>query len=313
MRTVWSFWSRPHQAGTGPGWREPVHHLLAWGLSVRLASAHYPDTMLVTDTPGRSLLVEELGLPFGEVSTALDDLADADPRLWALGKLVAYGMQDGPFVHLDTDVFLWRPLPPALVTAPAFAQHPEELAVSRPGGPLAIEAAFRSGGLPLPPEWQWYRSHPAGGGPGSPGGIYREANCGIVGGANPALLRHYAHVALDLALGPQNAPAWSAMPSDGLVNMTLEQFLLPACVDYHRFAPASPHRGSYLRYLFPSAADAYDPAAARRAGYTHLLGPAKQHPETMARMTARVAAEDPAFYARCESVATALATATRTA
>lgn len=303
MRAVWSFWSRPYHSATGAGWRSPVHHLLAWGLSVRLASAHYPDTMLVTDTPGRALLTGELGLSFGAVSTALDDLADADPRLWMLGKLVAYGIQNGPFVHLDTDVFLWQPLPATLLAAPVFAQHPEDLPASAPGRPEPVERAFRSSGLPLPAEWRWYRSQPAGGGPGSPGGTFREANCGILGGTNPALIACYARLALDLALNRRYAPAWSALPFDGILNMTLEQFLLAACVDYHRFDPASPNRGSYLRYLFESGQEAFSPAAARRVGYTHLLGPAKRHPETTARLTERMRREDPDFYARCEYAA----------
>jgi hypothetical protein len=302
MRAVWSFWSRPYHAGTGPGWRSSLHHFLAWGLSVRLAQAHYPDTLLVTDTPGRALLVDSLGLSFGEVSTALDDLAGADPRLWMLGKLMAYGMQDGPFCHVDSDVFLWSPLPAELVTAPVFAQHPEDIPASQPGRPEAVEQAFQSAGLALPPEWRWYRSHPAGGGPRSPGAIYREANCGIVGGTNPALIGHYARLALSLALDSANAPAWAAMPFDGMLNMTLEQFLLAACVDYHRFAPSSPFRGSYLRYLFQTWQEAFSPAAARRAGYTHQLGPAKQHPETTSRRADRVRAEDPSFYARCQLV-----------
>jgi len=303
MRAVWSFWSRPYQAGTGPGWRSPVHHLLAWGLSVRLARAHYPDTMLVTDTPGRALLTGELGLSFGTVSTALDDLSDADPRLWMLGKLVSYGRQDRPFVHLDTDVFLCQPLPAALVAAPVFAQHPEDCAASAPGRPRSVEEAFRSCGLALPPEWRWYRSHPNGGGPGSPGGIYREANCGILGGASPALIAYYARLALDLALNPKYAPAWSATPFDSALNMTLEQFLLTACVDYHRFAPASPYRASCLRYLFQSGPEAFNPAAARRAGYTHLLSSAKQNAAITARLAERMRREDPDFHARCESVA----------
>jgi len=303
MRAVWSFWSRPYHTGTGPGWQSPLHHLLAWGLSVRLASAHYPDTMLVTDTPGRSLLVDELGLSFGEVSTALDDLADADPRLWMLGKLAAYGMQDRPFVHLDSDVFLWEPLPDALVAAPVYAQHPEDRPASGPGRPEAVEHGFRSCGLPLPPEWRWYRSHPSGGGPRSQGGTCRDANCGIVGGTNPALIADYAHLALDLALNPKYVPAWSAIPFDGGLNMTLEQFLLAAHADYHRFAPASPYRGSHLRYLFQSWQEASNPVAARRVGYTHLLGTAKNHPETTGRLAQRVRSEDPDFHARCESAA----------
>jgi hypothetical protein len=246
--------------------------------------------------------VDQLGLSFGEVSTALDDLDNTDPRLWALGKLMTYSMQESPFVHLDTDVFLWRPLPAPLATAPVLAQHPEEILVSRPGGPAVVEEAFRGCGLPLPPEWRWYRSHGADGGPAASGGTYLEANCGILGGTNPALIAYCARLALDLTLSPRHAPAWSAMPFNGALNMTLEQFLIAACVDYHRFAPASPYRGSHIRYLFPSSQEAFSPAAARRAGYTHLLGPAKHHPETTARLAARVLSEDPAFYARCEAV-----------
>ena len=67
MRAVWSFWSRPYHAGHCFRWREPIDHLLAWGLSLRLAQAHYPETVLVTDSPGRALLIDRLDLPFTHV------------------------------------------------------------------------------------------------------------------------------------------------------------------------------------------------------------------------------------------------------
>src|SRR5262249_52436884 len=93
------------------------------------------------------------------------------------------------------------------------------------------------------------------------------------------------------------------------LNPTVEQFIFTACADYYRFAPASAHRGIYPRYLFPTAAEAYNPEYARRAGYTHLLGPAKQHPQTMARLEDRVRTQDPGFYARCEFACSELAAA----
>lgn len=297
VRAVWSFWSRPFAAQTGWAWRSPVDHLLAWGLSVRLASAHYPETMLVTDTPGRALLVEAAGLRFGSVSTALDELADADTALWALGKFVAYSLQDVPFVHIDPDVFLWRALPTAVAAAPVFAQHLEEFPKDKSGGPRAIEDAFAQAGLALPAEWHWAWSQS--------GPSFREANMGIFGASNPAFARYYARLALDLARDPAHAVAWAGIAHRAAMNPAIEQFLLVACADYHRFAPASPFRGLYARYLFPTAAQAYDPAQARRLGYTHLLGPAKRHPETMARLAARVRAEDPRFHARCAAVASA--------
>jgi hypothetical protein len=293
VRAVWSYWSKPFATRTSWPWREPVHHLLAWGLSLRLARSHYPDTVLVTDTPGRALLVDELGLTFGSVCTALDELTGADPAFWMLGKLLAYSLQDEPFVHLDTDVFLWRPLPPWLVASPVFAQHRDDYSVTDGCGPRVIEEAFASHGLALPAEWQWFRSLSA--------RSYHEANCGVLGGTNPGLLREYARLALDLARNPANAGAWATVPDLVSLNPTVEQFVLSACVDYHRFSPGSDYRGSHIRYLFPSAAHAWDADYARRVGYTHLVGPAKQHPRTMDRLAARVRAEDPDFYARCEA------------
>jgi hypothetical protein len=179
MRAVWSLWSKPFAAATSWGWHRPEHHLLAWGLSLRLARRHYPETTLVTDSAGKALLVDALGLSFASVSTELDRLRDADPNLWALGKLVAYSIQDEPFVHLDTDVFLWRALPTRLTSAPVLAQHRERWFERDPGGgdPQLIEDAFAHAGLKLPVEWEWARSRW--------GKTVFEANCGIAGGHPP--------------------------------------------------------------------------------------------------------------------------------
>jgi len=295
VRAVWSFWSKPYNEGHGWRWRDPVHHHLAWGLSRRLAGSHNPQTTLITDTPGRQLLVDQLGLEFTYVSNELDRLNDADPALWALGKLVAYSLQDEPFVHLDADVFLWRPLPDWLISAPVLAQSPEDFhAVDEPDGPRPIEDAFGRAGLSLPAEWQWARS--------LGGRRFREANCGILGGTNADFLRHYAGLALDLVLNPAHSSAWAAMPDIGRLNTAIEQFFLLACVAYHRFNPASPYRGVHVRYLFPTTYEAYGPEHAARAGYTHLLGPAKRNEYVATRLAQRVRAEDPAFYERCLAV-----------
>lgn len=293
MRAVWSFWSKPCRAGRGFRWREPIHHLLAWGLSLRLAQAHYPETLLITDSPGRALLIDRLGLPFTQVSTELDRLREADPRWWALGKLVAYSLQDQPFVHLDTDVFLWQPLPGRLTSAPVLAQHPE---ACDPYGPQVIEDAFARAALSLPAEWEWSRSHRA--------GRSRQANCGIMGGTNAGFIRHYAGLALDIVLNPRHHAAWAAVADTSPLNWTVEQFLLSACADFHRFDPGSPFRGLSVRYLFDSASAAFDPAQADRLGFTHLLGAApKQDAHLTGRLEQRVRREDAAFYHLCQRIA----------
>jgi len=296
MRAVWSFWSKPFFAAKGRIWCAPIHHLLAWGLSHRLARKHYPETVLVTDNFGRELLVDRLGLEFSHVSTELERLRAVDSGWWALGKLVAYGLQDRPFVHLDTDVFLWKPLPARLAKAPVFSQCPEDHPLDEWFSPINIESAFARHNLSLPAEWEWTRSKSVEGG-------FREDNCGILGGTNTDFIRYYARLAVDLVTNPRNARAWADLPEKCGYNMRIEQFLVSACVDYHRFHPDSPFRGVRMQSLFSSFGEAFEPQATERAGYTHLLGDAKTNPVVAERLERRVRREDAEFYERCVRVA----------
>jgi hypothetical protein len=297
MKAVWSYWSRPIETHKeGNSWCQPIHHLLAWGISLRAAQRHYPDTVLVTDLAGRRLLVDKLGLAFSEVSTELERLRDVDPKWWALGKLVAYSLQDRPFLHIDTDVFLWNPLPPHVVNAPVFAQNPEYPAVhplSYPYGPLDIERAFAAEGIELPLEWQSERSRDD--------AYYPEENCGIVGGNRTDFLRYYSGLALDLVMNPRHRGAMARLGDKGY-NMIVEQFLLAACVRYHRRNPDSPFKGVKITHLFRGAHEAYEYQNSTRAGFTHLMC-AKSHPAVGRRMEERVKREDPAYFRQCEKLA----------
>jgi hypothetical protein len=295
MRAVWSFWSRPFNTGKSFAWHKPIHHLLAWGLSLRAASRHYPETVLVTDSAGKKLLVDQLGLPFTHVSTELDRLNEADSDWWTLGKLTAYRLQDQPFVHLDTDVFLWNPLPPQLGQAAVFAQHPEYPYFHRIDAninPADIERCFAAEGIDLPAEWQWTRSRDD--------DLFPQENCGIFGGTNIEFIRYYSSLAIDLVTNPKYRAAWARLPRKGYYNIVIEQFLLSACIAYHRFHPESPFRGVRIRHLFSGPNEAFDPQEAARAGYTHLLADAKANPVNAERIEARTRREDPAFFQQCE-------------
>jgi len=162
--------------------------------------------------------------------------------------------------------------------------------------PRVIEDAFARAGLSLPAEWRWSRSHSA--------RTSREANCGILGGTNVGFIRHYAQLALDIVLNPRHSAAWAAIADTGRLNWTVEQFLLSACLGFHRFDPESPYRGIHAQYLFPSVSAAFDPAESARLGFTHLLGPAaKQDGQITARLEDRIRREDAKFYQRCARIA----------
>lgn len=296
MRAVWSFWSKPFESCKGRIWREPWHHLLAWGLSLRLATPHFSETQLVTDTAGKRMLVDMLGLKFDLVSTALDQLRDAAPGWWALGKLTAYSLQDRPFTHIDTDVFLWKALPPRLTSAPVFAQCPESHSLENEWcGPHQIEALFDRHRLKLPVEWQWASSRNT--------TCFREDNCGILGANNVDFIRHYAETALRLVSDPAHRALWDELPDKSGFTMLIEQYLLACCIDYHRIAPESKFRGISIRYLFPGSSEAYTPNTAASLGYTHLQGDCKTHPDVVARLERRVAQLDPPFLRHCARVA----------
>jgi hypothetical protein len=299
MRAVWSFWSRPFQSYYQGNWCNPLYHLLSWVVSVHAARQHYPETALVTDRAGKRLLVEQLGLPFSEVSTALERLREHDPGWWALGKIVAYGVQTSPFIHIDSDVYLWKRLPEHLEAAPVFGQWPEHFVAQQSYyRPEDIEAALNATGGILPVEWEWARSC---------GPDLRAENCGIIGGTEVAFLRHYARTALELVERPENAAAWQQLPDKRGYNIVVEQFLLAACVGYHRYHRSSPFRGVRTEYLFSSWEDGLDPQRAARAGFTHLMGCGKTSAAVGQRLVERVRREYPNYLRRCERVASGLA------
>jgi hypothetical protein len=293
MHAVWSFWSEPYRRSRGHGWREPRHHWLAWALSVSLARQHFDTLQLVTDAFGKAMLVDELGLPFDKVETDLDDLAEVDPEWWALGKLAAYSRQNRPFVHLDADVFLWKPLPSRLLAAPVFAQCPERHGREDSWRKMgAIERAFERHGARLPVEWTFAVSRVV--------DSFRKDSCGIVGGTRADFLRHYALTALKLVRDPANAAAWDELPAHNNYNMIVEQFFLAACVDYHAINPRSVFRGIEMRYLFANWEEAHDRRASTEAGFSHLLGPfAKQDLDVTARLERRVEQIDAPLARRC--------------
>lgn len=298
MRAVWSFWSKPSQMRKNSGWYSDLHHLLAWGLSLQTAGRHYPDTVLVTDRPGKRLLVDQLGLPFVHVSTELERLATIDPGWWTLGKLIAYSLQDRPFVHIDSDVFLWKPLPHRVAESPVFAQCVGYLPSDWNAGPCEIARAFDDVQIELPVEWQWARSRNE-----SRFGLH---NAGILGGTRQDFLRHYSQTAVDLVMRPGHAPAWERSVSSispGWAAVIVEEFTLYVCLEYHRWNPTSAYRGVRIEHLFPSWDAAYDARQSARVGYTHLMGNAKSHPTIARRLEERVRREDPAYFRRCQQIA----------
>src|ERR1700728_571827 len=187
MRGVWSYWSTPYRVHRRSTWASDLHHLLSWVLSVETARQHYTETALVTDDEGARMLVDGLGLRFSDVSTELNALHDHDPAWWSIGKIYAYRLQTKPFIHIDSDMYLWKRLSPLLESADVFAQNEEPFRIYEdryyPGH--FEREAHATPGTWIPREWLWYRSS---------GRPQRAFCCGILGGNRVDFLRYYAAV-----------------------------------------------------------------------------------------------------------------------
>ncbi|MDR6951247.1 hypothetical protein J2X65_000595 [Ancylobacter sp. 3268] len=288
MRAVWSLWTKPLKAKRRMGWLSPRHHLLAWVLSVELASRHHADTCLVADDEAAAVLVDALGLRFGSVSLALNALDAHDPDWWAIGKLYAQAGQDRPYVHIDSDVFLWEPLPEPLLRTAVFAQNPE---ISLYGAsyyrPESIEHDIRRHGGWMPEEFEHYMPF---------GGELRAENCGIVGGTRVDFLRYYAQRAIDFIEHPANQSVWAQRPRRDQDFVTFEQLMLSACLAYHQARAVSPFAGVTMAHLFDSHDDALARANAR--GYTHLAADSKRDPDMSRHLEEAVARHFPEHYRR---------------
>jgi len=292
MRAIWSFWSKPYESGRRDAWSSDKDHLLSWVLSTRRAAEHYRPTALYTDDAGARLLVDGVGLQFDEVHTTLNALAGHDPGWWALGKVYTYRQQETPFVHIDSDVYLWKRLREDLESAPVLAQNPDDFVPGRSFyRPEVLETAV--GSVPdgwLPAEWTWYRDSDL---------PSRAVSCGILGGNRVDFLRHFADQAARLIEHPGNQPAWDQVSDKATHTVLFEQYLLSACIEYHRHHPGSPYHDVSIGYVFPSAGQAFTPHAAAQAGYTHLIAGSKRNPKIPGALEDRVAADYPDSYERC--------------
>jgi hypothetical protein len=130
----------------------------------------------------------------------------------------------------------------------------------------------------------------------------RAECCGIVGGNRLDFIKHYAQMGIRLIEEPGNQAGWASFDDKEGHNILFEQYLLAACLEYHRAAPDSPYRDVSISYLFDHYSDAYDEEQAKRVGFTHLMA-AKRDRELGCRLKKRVLRDYPHYYERCRKYA----------
>lgn len=129
-KCIYSFWSKPslnenNEFSKYCGFQKKETFAYSAYLGVLLNKQNFEEVNLYTDQKGADLLINELQLPFDNVFIILDELENMNAKFWALGKLKAVSLQEDPFIHLDFDAFLFKPLPESFLTADHFFQCKE--------------------------------------------------------------------------------------------------------------------------------------------------------------------------------------------
>jgi hypothetical protein len=247
-----------------------------------MARRHFTSLALYTDDEGARLLIDELGLAFDHISVSLNSLNSADSDWWMQGKLLTYSQQQEPFVHIDSDVYLFNPLPARITSAPVLAQNPEPVNEFSPwyDAEACATAILAHGNGCIPEEWTWYQTLTS---------EQHAACCGIFGGHQLDFIRHYSSMVLRLL--QDNRHAFDHLSEKRELNAFFEQYMLAACAKYHQVT---------IEYLFDGCEQAISGAPA--AGFTHLMGASKRDPNLAARVERRVAREWPEAYERCRAL-----------
>lgn len=242
-----SYWS-----GGYHGWNNQKASdflLNTYKLSANLILKHYGEVSLITDSVSKKYFEH---MPFTSVDTILDEfkISKEYEKVWSLGKIFIYkylSLKGSPFIHIDNDVFLWKPLPIKLIKSNLFAQSAE----------TKIDYFYRLNDFykrcPRKYIAQYNRPNYA-------------PNAGIIGGSNLGFIYKYSSSALEMVLDPINKKFWTEDNFGATWRKAVyaEQYYLAACSEYYQ---------EKINFLFNEGD--FSPARCSEIGYTHLLAAKK--------------------------------------
>ncbi len=263
MKIIQSHWSKPSLQGTNTfienrhngGFASQKMQYMAYALSCLKFKQFYDKVELYTDAQGYELLIEKLKLPYTKVHVRLDEMNHVPPLLWAIPKIYTYSLQNEPFIHADTDVFIWKKFSDAFEQSPLLAQHEEN-------HPVYLKSLeFISKNFEYIPEV--IRNYDA-----EQRGVF-SINAGVFGGHDLLFIQDYCREALDFFT--KNLDFLSKYEMAGAVNIIIEQYL------FYRLAA---EKGKNINFLLDNVAPDYSNLCnfhmlPHYQSYIHLVGGAK--------------------------------------
>jgi len=288
MKAIQSIWTKPIfekdesiQSRFSGGWLTHLAFFASTAYSALQIKKYYNRLELITDSLGKRLFVDLLEIPYDEVQVSLDFLTSYDTSLWSLGKIKACAMQQEPFIHFDTDLFIWEKIPVPHQANWTIVQNLERGFDVYPPLIKKICARFPY----VPPFIRRLEGIDS----------LNVYNTGIIGSNNPAFIQSFSEAAFNFVDANHDQ---LVREKNGLYNIVFEQlFLTYLAEDYQQpiscYSPLTDIAGMDLYFRdFKQFVEA--PQTVR---YIHLYGTlCKEQERFCIAILGRLQAEHPAAY-----------------
>jgi hypothetical protein len=120
LQPVQTFWIEDQQR-----WLSDKFSFISNALSAHMLKSKFGKATLYTDTQGADLLIGKLDLPYTDVVLSLNNWKDEFGDVWVLKKMMTYSQQSTPFIHVDSDAYLFAELSEVEHNAEILAQNME--------------------------------------------------------------------------------------------------------------------------------------------------------------------------------------------
>lgn len=285
MKIIHSFWSKPslHKQKQEfsnnrkfGGWSEYKYFLMSNCLSLLTLKRENSNVDLYTDNHGYDILINQLALPYGDVSLILNELENEDHRLWILGKIKVIELQEKPFIHVDNDVFTWAPFPKSNLNDHLIVQSKHPVPDIYKTALLEVQQKLKN----LPPHLKKNITD------------YKfNANVGIVGGNDIGFFQNWCNMAKKLLKDNMNQII--NLENIGYFNQIIEEFSI-SCMLSER---------NNVTYLIDCSKDINDLDSVLRFHfipfidkYIHLVGIAKHNKIACNQLELRLKYEFPEYH-----------------
>ena len=239
--------------------------LFTTALSVLCASRHFKEVQFISSDWGVDIM-REVGLPVTSYSTKLNEMKKVSKYFWAYGKLLAYNEQTKPFVHIDNDVFLWRPLPQKILKARLCFQSYEPFVFVGYKYYNMLKPCFNE--APVRPQSV----------------VDNEVtdfayNCGICGGHDMDFFREWIATSAEYIFAPENQELFFDKHEDVLIHQNLfhEQYFAAALIKKHDMR-------DQVKVMHKDAMRINQGLDSTKPRYTHLWGTTKGSVNLMSKV-----------------------------